>query len=94
MRLTDGDVVGEKHHVHLGALGGLRQFDIVLKVDAGIGLRLGMTPGGDVVAGRVEEGPEPELFSWLPHCRRSRSRGWTYLAMSACSAEEWHDNFG
>ncbi len=37
--LAHADVVGEEDHVELGALGGLRDLDVVLEVDAGVGLR-------------------------------------------------------
>jgi hypothetical protein len=62
--LAHTGVVGEEDHVELGALGGLRDFDVMLEIDAGVGLRLGMPPGGDMMTGRVEEGAEPELAAW------------------------------
>ena len=59
--LADGDAVGEEDHVELGALRGLRDLDVMLEIDAGVGLRPRMAPGCDVMAGRIEEGAEPEL---------------------------------
>ena len=35
--------------------------DVMLEIDAGVGLRAGMPPGGDVMSGRIEEGAESEL---------------------------------
>jgi hypothetical protein len=43
------------------ALGGARQLDIVLEVDASVGLRARMPPRGDVIAGRIEERAEPHF---------------------------------
>ena len=61
MRLAHADVVGEEDHVELAALGGPRDLDVVLEVDPGVGLRLRVPPRRDMVAGRIEEGAEPEL---------------------------------
>jgi hypothetical protein len=41
--------------------GGAGDFQVVLKVDAGIGLGARMPPRGDVMARGIEEGPEPHL---------------------------------
>ena len=66
LRLAHAEIVGEEDHVELAALGGLRDLDVVLEVDAGVGLRLRMAPRRDMVAGRIEEGAEPKLAcrSW------------------------------
>src|SRR5262249_40960572 len=61
MGAPNATVDGEEHEVELGAFGGLRQLDVVAEVDAGVGLRVGMAPRRHVVAGRIEEGPEPHL---------------------------------
>src|SRR5215470_15932237 len=71
-------VVGEEHEIELRAFGGLRQLDVVLEVDAGVGLRVGVAPRGHMVAGRIEEGSEPHL-AWA-------SAHDTSLAAVFCSA--------
>src|SRR5262249_27748233 len=53
--------VGKKQHVELGAFRRLRELDVMLEVDAGIGLGIRVTPGRHMVAGRIEKGPEPHL---------------------------------
>jgi hypothetical protein len=50
----------------------------VLEIDAGIRLGLRMSPGGDVMAGGIEEGTEPELFTG------SRHRGIPCKAVGNC----------
>ena len=64
-----GRAVGDEDQVELAALGGLRQLAIVVDVVAGIGLRIRMPPGGDVVAGRHDEGAEPDLAVVFAHRR-------------------------
>ena len=44
MGLPHADIVGEKDHVELGALGGLRQFAVMRDIDAGVGLRFFVPP--------------------------------------------------
>ena len=61
VRLADAEIVGQKDHVELAALGGARDVEIVLEVDAGVGLRARMPPRGDMMPGRIEEGAEPHL---------------------------------
>ena len=75
MRLAHRDVVGEEHHVHLGALGGARDLGVVLEIDAGIGLRLRVPPRRDVMAGGIEEGAEPELLAGSAHDAKSPQSG-------------------
>ena len=58
--------VGEEDHVELGALGRLRDLDVVVEVDMSVLLRARMPPGRDMVAGRIEIGPEPH-FSAICH---------------------------
>jgi hypothetical protein len=58
---ADAEIVGEEHHVELGALGGLRDLGVVLEIDAGVGLRLRVPPGSDVVPGRIEKRAEPRI---------------------------------
>jgi hypothetical protein len=53
--------IRDTDHIELAALGGLRDLDIVLEVDAGVGLRPLVPPRRDMVAGRIEESAEPEL---------------------------------
>ena len=65
MRLPHADVVGEEDHVELAALGGARDLDVMREIDPGVGLRALMPPGGDMMAGRIEKGAEPEL-AFLP----------------------------
>ncbi len=59
MRLADAEVVGQKHHVELPALGCAGDFQVVLKVDASVSLGARMPPRGDMMARRIEEGAEP-----------------------------------
>src|SRR5262249_2811753 len=79
--VAHADIIRKEYQVELGALGGLRDLDIVLKVDAGVGLRIWMPPGGDMMPGRIEEGAEPHLAfaahplqSWSPNPVRRASR--------------------
>ena len=71
MGFAHADIIGKEDHVELGALGGLRQFAIMRDIDAGVGLGLGVPPGRDVVAGRVEKRAEPHfLFRIVALCIR------------------------
>jgi hypothetical protein len=47
--------VGHEHLVEEAALGELGHFDVVVDVHAGVDLRAGVPPGGDVVAGGHDE---------------------------------------
>jgi hypothetical protein len=58
---ADADAVRQEHHVELAALGGLRERRVVLEIEAAVGARVGMAPGGDVVTGGGEEGSEVHL---------------------------------
>ena len=60
-RVPDGGTVGQEHHVEPGPLGRARYLRVVAEVDAAVGLRPGMAPGGHVVAGRHQERAKPEL---------------------------------
>jgi hypothetical protein len=51
-----GQAVREEHRMELRAFGRPRQLNIMSEVDAGIRLALRMTPGRDVMPGRVNEG--------------------------------------
>src|SRR5262249_37140809 len=57
----------DEPHGHLGALGGAGDLGVVREIDAGIGLRLRVPPGGDVMPGRIEERAESQLFTGSPH---------------------------
>jgi hypothetical protein len=57
------DAVSEEQRIEFSRLGDLRQALVVGEVQAGIGWHLRMTPGGDVVPGRHQEGAELELTS-------------------------------
>ena len=61
MRLPHAEIVGQEHHVEFAALRRAGDFEIVLEIDAGVGLRAGMPPRRHMVAGRIEEGAEPHL---------------------------------
>ena len=61
MGLAHAEIVGEKHHVELATLRRAGDFEIVRKIDAGVGLRAGMPPRRHMMAGRIEEGAEPHL---------------------------------
>ena len=61
MRLPHAEIIGQKHHVELAALRGAGDVEIVLEIDAGVGLRTGMPPRRHMMAGRIEEGAEPHL---------------------------------
>ena len=61
LRLAHAEIVGQEDHVELAALGGARDLEIVLEIDAGVGLRARMPPRRDVMPGRIEEGAEPHL---------------------------------
>ena len=78
VRLAHPEIVGEKDHVELGALGRLRHFHIVLEIDASVGLRARMPPGRDMMTGRIEKGAESELTFALAHrdppCGSARRR--------------------
>ena len=41
--------------------------DVVLEIDVGVGLRVGMAPRRDVMSGGIEKGAEPELALPLGH---------------------------
>ncbi len=55
------EIIGEEHHVEFAALGGARDLEVMLEIDAGIGLRARVPPRRDVMAGRIEESAEPHL---------------------------------
>ena len=65
VRFAHADIVGKKDHVKLAAFGGLRDLDVMGKINSGIRLRALVPPGGDMMAGRIEKGAEPEL-GFLP----------------------------
>ena len=65
MRLAHADVVGEEDHVELAALRRARDLGVVGKIDPGVGLRVWVPPGRDMVAGGIEKSAEPEL-AFLP----------------------------
>jgi hypothetical protein len=48
--------------MYCGQLGGLRDRGVMPEIGAGIDLRLGMQPGGDVVAGGVKKCAELHLL--------------------------------
>ena len=80
--------VADEEQVELAALGVLRRFDVVVELGDALGLHLGMAPGGDMVAARIDEDAEVKLAghvvghaaNWLrgrdrPRCsRRVRPR--------------------
>jgi hypothetical protein len=59
--LAHADIVGEEDHIEFSALGGFCDFGVMREVDAGVGLRAVMPPGGNMMAGWIEKGAEPEL---------------------------------
>jgi len=59
--------VGQEDQVELRRLGGLGQRDIVLDVDARVGLGIGMAPGRDMVAAGIKEGAQAEETATLSH---------------------------
>jgi hypothetical protein len=59
--------VGEKQQIELRGLRSLGKPDVMSEVDAGIGLRLGMAPCGNVMPGRVEKGAEAQMASAFGH---------------------------
>src|SRR5262249_2709646 len=59
--LANAGIVGEEHHVELGALGGWRDLGVVLEIDPGIGLRPRVPPGCNMMPGWIEERAEPHL---------------------------------
>jgi hypothetical protein len=61
MRLTRRNAVGEEDHVELGALGALRDLDVVTHVDMGVDLRTRVPPRRHMVAGRIEIGRKAHL---------------------------------
>ena len=61
MRLPHAEIVGQEHHVELAALRGAGDVEIVLEIDAGVGLGARMPPRRHMMAGRIEEGAEPHL---------------------------------
>ena len=67
MGLPHAEIVGEEYHVEFAALGCACDFEIMLEIDAGIGLRTRMPPRRDMMAGRIEEGAEPHL-AFAAHC--------------------------
>jgi hypothetical protein len=56
-----GGAVGDEDKVEQAALGLLRYVAVVVNVMAGSGLGQRVTPGRDVMPGRHDEGPEPDL---------------------------------
>jgi len=52
---------GDQRDVLVGALGGARDLGVVRKIDPGVGLRVRMAPGSDMMPGRIEERAEPHL---------------------------------
>jgi hypothetical protein len=53
--------IREEDEIEFGALGGLGELNVVLKVGAGVDLGVRVQPGRDVVAGRMKERAECEL---------------------------------
>jgi hypothetical protein len=49
------DCIGDEHQVELAVFGGLRDLGVVPEISPRIDLRLWMQPGGNMVAGWVEE---------------------------------------
>ena len=49
------DAVRHEDEIEFCRLGNLRKLDIMRKIRTGVGLRIGMTPCGDMVAGRIKE---------------------------------------
>ena len=95
----DGVVVGREQHVEQPALGDLRHLDEMRKIDAGVGLRVRMTPAGDVMAAGPDEQAELHFpsghisnISWCPLAtardeeRASMTRLWAacIIAVLAC----------
>jgi len=59
--------VGDEEDIELRPLCGLSKFDVVLDVEAGVGLRFGMTPSSDMMSRRLDERPETELTFFRAH---------------------------
>ncbi len=59
--------VGDEGEIELAAFRGADDLLVMLQIVAGIGLRIRMQPGGDVMAGRLEEGAEAKLAVGLAH---------------------------
>ena len=59
--VPDAGAVGHKHLVEQAALCRLRQGDVVVDIDPGVGLRAGVAPGGNVVARGHDEGAQAQL---------------------------------
>ncbi|AGW94795.1 hypothetical protein N234_32600 [Ralstonia pickettii DTP0602] len=58
---ADGHAVGEEQRVEARGLGALRERHVVRQVTAGVGLRAGMAPAGDVMPGDLDKGAEMQL---------------------------------
>ena len=63
LAVTHSNRIRDEHQIELAALGDLRDLGVVLEIGAGIDLRIGMQPGGDMVAGWVKKGPEMQFFA-------------------------------
>src|SRR6185295_13735638 len=70
----------------LGALGRLGELDVVLEIDTGVGLRIGMAPRSHVMSGRIEEGAEPHPALTFHVCSSTRARSRTRLR---CGSVDW-----
>ncbi len=73
--VSGGECIGEKHQVELAALSRLRELDIMFDIGACVDLCLWMQPGGDVMAGRMEEGAELHLAAAARTRHRMISKG-------------------
>src|SRR5271166_4438963 len=63
LAVTHRNRIRDKHQVELTALRYLSDLSVMLKVGAGIDLRIGMQPGSDMVAGWVKKRPEMQFFA-------------------------------
>ena len=65
--VAHADRVGQEDGVELGGLGAPGQIHVVAEVHGRVGLRAGVAPGGDVVAGLHQEGAELDLARRAGH---------------------------
>ena len=93
--------VGQEDQIELGGLGSARQCNVVLEVDARVGLGIGMSPGGNMVSAWVQERAKAQLVSaschgqspdrqfrkcGLPSGAASRRSGGRRLPRAPCAA--------
>ncbi len=82
--MPDAGAVGHKHLVKQAALGRPGDLDVVVNVDARIGLRARVPPGGNVVARGHDEGAQAKFF--LAHVvSRKKMKGREFLG--GCNAQ-------